>query len=178
MDPISTELRAVLSRPLLWLAWTPAVVISVLIEFLTPWGTPGRLLAGYIVQPGETIKDLGAVLSTALAIDSALCCGVMLGIAVLKRLWGQLQNEVQEQRSVRSNWTSSQRTSATVGSALCALPLSYYPVLALAVLLNRGRLPESTWPLIGAFGVSFAACVAAIYGLFAIAVGLRLRRPS
>jgi len=175
MDPISTELRAILGRPLLWLAWMPAVLISILAEFLL--STPGTLLVHRIMRTGG-LEDLNRMLLTALAIDSALCCGFMLGVAILKRLWGQLQTEAEEKRAFPNKWTNPERTSLAVGAALCALPVSYYAMLAVAVLLNGGRLPEATWSCFGTLGISFAACLTVIYNLFAIAAELRPRRAA
>jgi hypothetical protein len=173
IDPISTELRAILARPLLWLAWMPAVVISILAEFFL--STPGTLLVHRITGG---LEDLNRMLLIALAIDSALCCGFMLGVAILKRLWGQLRTEAEEKRAFPNKWTNPERTSLAVGAALCALPLSYYAMLAIAVLLNGGRLPEATRSRFGALGTSFVACLALIYKLYATAVEMRLRRAA
>jgi hypothetical protein len=172
MDPISTEIRAIVSRPLLRLAWMPAVVISILAEFFL--STPGTLFVHGIFRAGG-LEDLDWMFLTALAIDSALCCGFMLGVAILKRLWGQLKTE-SEKRAFKNKWTNPEHTSLVVGAALCALPLAYYAMLIVAVLLNGGRLPVAKWPLLGALGISFVACHSAIYGLYATAAVVRRGR--
>jgi len=156
------------------LAWLPSVLIAILVEFLTGWSTPGQLVAQYIVQP-HGLESIGPIFFTALAIDSALCLGIMLGMFVLGKVWNGVP-EAKGKRGAATNWSNPQRTATITGAALCALPFSYYVVLGVAVSLNRGYFPASTWTRIGAFGVSFVACVIAIYVSFAVAVKVRLRQ--
>jgi hypothetical protein len=167
-----TGYKSWIPRPLFWLGWLPSVPISILVEFLTTWETPGRSIARYVLQP-DGLRFIGPVFFTSLVIDSFLCTGIIWGLFILANVWNQAQVD-----AVNERWPNSQRLKAVAGAMLCSFPLSYYAMLVVAVLFNRGYLPQSTWRFIGVLGICFAACVTLIYGCCAIAVRYQLRHAN
>jgi hypothetical protein len=148
-----------------------SVPISALIEGSTGFSTPGWFLAHYIVNP-DGLHDLGAMIVIGFATDCALCCGMLWGIHVFVKGWTRFQAEAQKEREIkRQRSHPTQRANALVGSTLCATQLSFYVVLAVSACFHVDLFyPESLFA--ATLIMSFAACVAAIYALYALAVKL------
>lgn len=115
---------------------------------------------------------MGAMIVIGFATDCALCCGMLWGVHVLVKGWIRFQAEARQERESEQNWSHpKQRGNALVGSTLFGAQLSFYVVLAISACFHVDLLhPEALFAAI--LITSFAACVAAIYSLYALAVKL------
>lgn len=154
-------------RPLLWLAWVPAVLISALAEFLSAWETPGQFVARLALHP-QGLNSLNSAFFTALSFDSILCWGFIVGMSTMTKSW--------RKASRGGLKVGSQRTYPIRAAALSALPLSYYAMVGAAVALSHGRLPRGFWPLAGVLVASFVSCLFIVYGLFVLLRSVMLKR--
>jgi|HubBroStandDraft_4_1064222.scaffolds.fasta_scaffold40326_2 hypothetical protein len=117
-------------------------------------GTPGFLFNAYLQGPAPQEYDGFKI---AAVVDFAVWFAALWGF---QKLWAQLRAEIPEQR----------HASPAVGALLSALPLSFYLAVEAAMVLNRGRLPDSGFFFLAAIVMSLAVCAVAISGLFALAV--------
>jgi len=136
------------------------VFVSVLVAFLVGPGTGfsslGFFLARYIVSE-QGLAGLGPTLFVGLAIDTMSCWVVFLGLYVLRRAAPEMNPE-----SEGHHW---QRP--TVGSMLCAAPLSYYFMLGEAVYMSGGRMPQPASMLVASFLFNFAFAAAVVFAIYA-----------
>jgi hypothetical protein len=99
-------------------------------------------------------------------LDFMLWFAVVWGV---QNLWIELHETVQEDKT--KPWLNPMRRLSTpINAMLGSLPFSYYVVLGVAMVVNRGRLPESDSVFAGEIALSLAVCAAAVCALFALAV--------
>jgi len=127
------------------------------------------LLAHYIANP-DASSGFGPLIVIGIGTDSALCCGMLWGVHVLVKSWARFQAEAR-QESERQWSHPRQRANALIGSTLCGAQLSFYVVLAVSTWFHMDLFqPVALLAVI--LIMSFAACVAATYALYALAVKL------
>src|SRR3984885_15487795 len=119
-----TGLLSLLLVPVSW-----AIFLSVTIP------TPGFAVAHWVIsaQPASFLGYLGEGLEIAAIVDFVVWFGLLWGV---QNLWTQIGEERQA-GGITMHWPNPLRKPAVWGGALlCAVPLSYYAVLAAAISLK------------------------------------------
>ena len=141
--------------------------VSFFLELSSGEGTPGAFLARQICNP-QGLRDLNAVFLTEVTIDSILLCGLGWGVYILVTTWIFLRAEATQRPHPLALWRE-ERACIVIGAVLCALPLSYLPVLAAWWQYYRQRTETGVLYDVLWF-VSLIVCSVCIYGLYAFAV--------
>jgi hypothetical protein len=154
---IMTGLLSLLLVPVSW-----AIFLSI-----TPFATPGFTVAHWVAtRPPSFVGDLNATFEIAAIVDFAVWFGLVWGV---QNLCTQLGEERQASGITR-HWRDPLRGPGVwFGALLCAIPLSYYAVLGVAVLVKLNTLRRPELFLVVSLTLSFAVCFAAICGLYAVA---------
>jgi hypothetical protein len=155
---VITGLLSLLLVPVSW-----AILLSVTIV------TPGFAVAHWVIsaQPASYLGHLGEGLEIAAIVDFVVWFGLLWGV---QNLWTQLGEERQASGITR-HWPNPLRRSGVWGGALlCAVPLSYYSVLAAAISVKLNTLRRPELFLVVSLTLGFAVCFTAICGLYAVAV--------
>jgi hypothetical protein len=139
-----------------------AILLSVTIP------TPGFAVAHWVIsaQPASFLGYLGEGFEIAAIVDFVVWFGLLWGV---QNLWTQLGEERQA-GGITRHWLNPLRKPAVWGGALlCAVPLSYYAVLAAAISVKLNTLRRPELFLVVSLTLNFALCFAAICGLYAVA---------
>jgi hypothetical protein len=131
--------------------------------------TPGFAVAHWVIsaQPASFLGYLGEGLEIAGIIDFVVWFGLLWRV---QNLWTQLGEERQA-TGITRHWPNPLRTSGVwVSAPLCAVPLSYYAVLAAVISVELNTLGRPELFLVVSLTLSFAVCFTAICGLYARAV--------
>jgi hypothetical protein len=153
---VMTGLLSLLLVPVSW-----AIFLSV-----TPVATPGLAVAHLVAsaQP-SALLDLNEGFEIAAIVDFVVWFGFVWGV---QNLCTQLGEERQAS-GITKHWRDPLRGPGVwVGALLCAIPLSYYAVLGVAVLVKLNTLRRPELFLVVSLTLSFAVCFAAICGLYAV----------
>jgi hypothetical protein len=153
-----TGLLSLLLVPVSW-----AIFLSV-----TPNATPGLAVAHLAAsaQP-SALLDLNEGFEIAAIVDFVVWFGFVWGV---QNLWTQLREE-RHAGGITGLWPNPLRKPGIwVGAPLCAVPLSYYAVLAAVISLKLNTLRWSELFFVVSLTLSFAVCFTAICGLYAVVV--------
>ena len=139
---------------------------------LTFFVTPGSRLANRVVSahPSDFLGDLNEAVTIAAVVDFAVWFAALWGF---QGLLSELRRMVRDQGASGEQSNSLWHSSAPRYAALCAVPLSFYVVIGMSRLWNRGGLLESDLRFATAIAFSLAACTTAICGLFVLAIRFR-----
>ncbi|HEY7095986.1 MAG TPA: hypothetical protein VH437_04630 [Terriglobales bacterium] len=152
-------------------AFVLSVPISALIAGKTGFTTPGWFLAHYMVK-SQVLAGMGETMVFALAMDSALCAGMLWGIHMLIKMWAARKAAVQQEGAAILRVRG--RHYVLIASMLCAAQLAFYVLLAISTGLHID-LFRSMRLFALLLITSFAGCVVAICGLYALAIKRALR---
>jgi hypothetical protein len=146
------------------LAIAAALVVLVPISWpLLRFGTLGVAAVHYAISP--QYPSLGEGLKIAAITDFAV---YFAGIWGLWELWARSREENRKPSNAGNQLDRAASIGTVAYAILCAIPMSYYPVLGAAILFNGRRLPEhlSTFSL--EMALSLTACSATIVALYSL----------
>jgi hypothetical protein len=149
-----------------------ALITAALVGILwtaTLFTTPGFLVANRVIsaEPPSFLGHIGEGFEISAFVDFAVFFMALWGV---RFLWVEFGRQRRRGGSRIQQLSSPRKADLVISCFMCALPMSFYVVFGLALLFNRGRLPQTTIWLVIVIALGWITSSAAIFGAFALAM--------